>query len=67
MTERQMATEPELGQREPAACEPASFAQFLRRARMLGFTDAEIDRLRATYGASKLGTGNEHRLGGARD
>jgi len=62
-----MTTEPELGQRDPAAREPASFAQFLRRARMLGFSDAEIDRLRATYGASELGTGNEHRLGGTRD
>lgn len=62
-----MTTEPELGQRDPAACEPASFAQFLRRARMLGFTDVEIDRLRATYGVSELGAGNEHRIGGARD
>lgn len=62
-----MTTDTELGQRDTDVHEPASFAQFLGRARQLGFTDAEIERLRATYGASELGTGHEHRLGGTRD
>ncbi|MBO6639538.1 MAG: hypothetical protein JJ920_17285 [Roseitalea sp.] len=67
MTEQRKTLEAELGRRETGAREPANFAQFLGRARMLGFTDAEIERLRATYGTSELGTGHEHRLGGPRD
>lgn len=56
-----------LGTRDDGAREPDSFALFLQRARAIGFTDAEIDRLRATYGHSELGIGDEHRHGGGSD
>ena len=55
MTERHKTNETDngaelLGTREAGACEAASLSALLRRARALGFSDAEIDRLRRTYG-----------------
>ena len=63
MGERQTVNDGELGTREDDAREPVSFGQFLRRARSIGFSDAELDRLRATYGHATLEIGDEHRSG----
>lgn len=63
MGERQAVSEGELGTREDGVREPASFGQFLRRARSIGFSDAELDRLRATYGHEALEIADEHRSG----
>lgn len=63
MGERRPTENETLGKRDKSAREVASFAQFLRRARAIGFSDAEIDRLRSTYGQATLEFGDEH-LGG---
>lgn len=67
MDDQRAMEDMDLGERDSAAREPETFARFLQRARAIGFTDAEIDRLRATYGHSELGIGDEHRNGRAGD
>ena len=67
MTKHRNIDELELGVREADAREPETFAQFLKRAHALGFSEREIDRLRLTYGQAEMGQANEHRIGGEGD
>lgn len=60
-------TEEVLGTRDTEVREPDTFALFLKRARSIGFSNAEIERLRETYGHSNLEIGNADRGGGEGD
>lgn len=56
-----------LGKREDAAQEAQTLAQFLQRARALGFTGDELARLRMTYGRDMGVDHDEHFPGVPKD
>ena len=67
MTEQTDKAAIALGERDEQAREAETLAQFLQRARSLGFSVDELARLRATYGRELGIERNEHFSGSSKD